>query len=571
MSYTPRTYNEIVRDLLTTMTGGTVAESLLAPAGDALVTPDKLRDRPVRRVSHVQGVVGTADNPVPFRFTNADYELISTTGDENDKDALRFRENGRRPIPGSTLTVNYYPVRTNPTPLNDLNVGSVVRTLLETVAFELAVTYGHLDSIYKSAFLETAEGSSLDKVVALVGVKRLPAAHPVVKVRFERRTRTPGRITIPTGTVVTDDKAQRYLTQEELILEPGESSRDVMAAGETPGTAEVEERKLDRMEVLVAGVEKAYNIEAARRLSQPETDQELRLRARGAFHGVIRGTLDALRFHLLSIPEVKAVSIVEEPNGIPGEVRLDVAYFEDTPEARQKVDDRIKQVRPAGIRIVSTSASSVEVSVRVELTLTGTGVSGSELAALKAELGPRLVDALNATPPGGTVRRSRLISIALQDERIVDATITLIPAGGSETTELTLPTGEVLTTVTPIQFATPKTEEVVSRTVDVIVSATLPVHLTPGTTQAEVSQAINNAFAGHLSTRTAELPLTLDSVAAAIRDDTRFALIRTDATVVVEAVDRFFQLTDGIGSYAPAPNERLGQGTVAIDVREGGV
>jgi hypothetical protein len=39
----------------------------------------------------------------------------------------------------------------------------------------------------------------------------------------------------------------------------------------------------------------------------------------------------------------------------------------------------------------------------------------------------------------------------------------------------------------------------------------------------------------------------------------------------VESGDRFFQLTDGVGSYAPAPNERLRKQTLNVDVREGGV
>ena len=53
MSYEPRRYDEIVRDLLTTLTGGTVAESLPAPAGDSLLVPAKLKNRPVRRVSRL--------------------------------------------------------------------------------------------------------------------------------------------------------------------------------------------------------------------------------------------------------------------------------------------------------------------------------------------------------------------------------------------------------------------------------------------------------------------------------------------------------------------------------------
>ena len=243
MSYEPRTYDQIVRDVLTTLTGGTVRETVKAPAGNAVITPAKLLNRPVRRISSLDGVIGTPDKPVNYRFTATDFELISTTGDDSNKDAIRFRDGGRRPIANSDLTVNYYPVQTPPVPLNDLNVGSVVRSLLETVAVEMAVMYQHLAFIYDSAYIDTAQGSSLDKVVALVGVKRwaadIPSSSCAFSAKRERQVVSLFRPTLP----ITDDSGHRYLTNEELILEPGESSRDVLASGDTPGTPDVDANK----------------------------------------------------------------------------------------------------------------------------------------------------------------------------------------------------------------------------------------------------------------------------------------------------------------------------------------
>src|SRR6266568_8083694 len=78
VTYVPRTYPEIVRDMLTTLTGGVVREVLTVPAGsDPVLVLDRLADRPVRRVSHLQGriKVGAAlDAPeVDYRFTPADF------------------------------------------------------------------------------------------------------------------------------------------------------------------------------------------------------------------------------------------------------------------------------------------------------------------------------------------------------------------------------------------------------------------------------------------------------------------------------------------------------------------
>ena len=573
MSYTPRSYEQIVRDLLTTLTGGTVRETLVAPDGGDTVALPQLRNRPVRRVSHLEGTTtigtGPAATQAPYRFTAADFELVSTTGNENDKDAIRFRESGRRPTPGTVLTVNYYPVQTAPVPLTDLNVGSVVRTLVETIARELAVTYLHLEHVYESAFVDTADGDSLDKVVALIGVSRLPAGFPVVKVRFSRGTGAPGRITVPAGTPVLDGDGNRYLTVTSITLEPGETTRDVQARGETPGTPLVQQGKLDRLEVTIAGISEVTNPEPARALSAPETDDELRRRAPGALHGVVRGTVDALRFGLLSIEGVKDVAVTEAPNGVPGEIRLEIAYVnEGDADVANRVQQAVDELRPAGIRIEHRGAARRKVNLRIELTLAGAGVTGAELDALEAGVEDRVGRFLDAVAPGGTVRRAQLTALVLQDPAIVDAKVVLVE-GTAENEELTLKPGEVLDVARPFVFAAPKSEKAAApQPTTARVSAILPVHLAPGVTEAAASDAITRALDTYLRSRRPDAALDVDGIAAAIRDDSRYALIRNEVQVTVESNGTFLQLADHVGAYAPPENQQLRKGTVNVDARE---
>ncbi|HEY1179186.1 MAG TPA: hypothetical protein VGF17_23780, partial [Phytomonospora sp.] len=169
MSYVPRAYPDIVRDLLTTLTGGVVREQITVPAGDEpVLVLQRLAQRPVRRVSHLTGRItagkGAGAREIDYRFTAADFELV---GGDGEPDAIAFRPGGRRPGPLSTVTVNYYPLVAPPAPLTDLNVGSVTRTLLESVARELAEQYEHLRLVYESAFVDTATGTTLDQVGAL--------------------------------------------------------------------------------------------------------------------------------------------------------------------------------------------------------------------------------------------------------------------------------------------------------------------------------------------------------------------------------------------------------------------
>ena len=569
MTYAPRLYDEIVRDLLTTLTGGTVRESFVMPAGDS---PILLNNRPVRRISHLQGVVTAGAAPdapeIPYRFTPADFELISTTGDDTNKNAIRFREDGRRPIPGTGVVVNYYPVQTPPVPLTDLNVGSVTRTMLETVAREIAMVYLDLESVYKSAFVDTAEKGSLDKVVALVGVTRLPAGHPVARVRFTRRPNTGGRITVPTGTPVTTSGGDRYLTSEPLTLEPGEISREVNAVGEGTATRVVEAGHLDRLEVVIAGISEVTNPQPARRLSAPETDQELRRRARAALSGVVRGTNDALKYGVMSVPGVKDAVVSEFPNGVAGEIRIEIAYDDDSADVRAEVQRRIEEIRPAGIRVVPSDAARVAVDVQVALTLAGTGLSGPELAAVQSSIEQGLREHVRGIPPGGRVRRAQLTALILRDPRLVDVTVTLIPQGQVGVQELQLNPGEVLEVKT-VTFLPPAAEQVSAVTITSQVSAAIPVRLLPGVTLANATTAIDLAFTSYLASRNPSHPLTVDGLLAAIRDDTRFAAVRTDVIVTVESGSTFVQLTDGVGSYVPAMNESLHKGTLDVQPREG--
>ncbi|MCA9482493.1 MAG: baseplate J/gp47 family protein [Nitrospina sp.] len=578
MNFKPRDYPAIVRDLLTSLTKGTVRETVTVPGVEGPIILKELANRPLRRVSHLQGKVSSGDENDTegrdFRFTSADFELISSTGGE-EFDAIRFREGGNRPLPGSELSVNYFPVNIDPMPVTDLNVGSVVRTILESLAVELTLEEQLLERVYKSAFLETAENQSLDKVVALVGVKRIPSGVPTAKIRFVRATGTVGRITIPVGTRMSDVEGKNlYQTVAPLILEPGESSREINAVGINSKTEAVPAGALTRLEMMIAGVGSVTNPTEAWTRSDPETDESLRRRARGALHKAIRGTLDALKFGILSIEGVQDVALQEFPNGVPGEVKIDVVYEQNAdPALQDQVQRRIDELRPAGIRVLLGQAAKTKVTVQVEITLAGTGVPDADLEPLKKDVEARLAEFLGKLSPGGVARQAQMVATVMSDSRIVDAKIELSADGGPQVDKLELATGHAIDLTRPFSFLQVKTEDTggsaLATTAEV--DLTLPVHLEPGVTQSELEQTIRLAAQAHMNSLvTSATPYSIDSLAAAIRDDTRFTLIRAEALSIVESQGRFIQLADQLGEYTPQPNETLHLRDVILDVREGG-
>ena len=97
--------------------------------------------------------------------------------------------------------VDYYPASAQ-SPITDRNVGSVARTLVEALGREIATLYEQLDLVYKAGFIDLAESTSLDFVVALLGIERIRAGREIGEVVFARSTPAPGDITVPQGTIL---------------------------------------------------------------------------------------------------------------------------------------------------------------------------------------------------------------------------------------------------------------------------------------------------------------------------------------------------------------------------------
>jgi hypothetical protein len=533
-----RTYPDIVRDLLTVMTGGTVAE--VHAIGAEVPGLIHLDNRPVRRVSHLEGTIELGDERLPYRFTDRDFMLVGSEQNPDDLVAIRFRDRGRKPAPQSTLVVNYYPARLRPTPLTDVNVGSVARTLIETIARELATQYQQLQRVYDSAFVGTATGSALDNVVALVDVRRLAAGHPVGRVRFARRAGAPGAVFIPIATVVSDGEGNRYLTSAEATLLPNQASIEVWVHGERPSTEAVEAGALAVLERAIAGIDRVGNDEPTFRATEEESDAQLAARARRAVHAAGRGTLDAIRFGLESLPFVSAVSLSEHPDPLvpgPGMLRVDVALREDNERNRRQVDRRLLELRPAGIFVLRQWADKLSLSFRVDLRLAGAPRPAAATAGVRAGVVERLSDHARGLRPGDTLRRSRLIALVLQDPEVVDAQVSVTADGepvAGDAWELPAGRAAALAALDPVTFG-PMTFEEDDALGLMLVQVDLHLTVRDLAITEEALKARARAVVGPLVAGLVPgASLAFDQVATAIRDDEAFALERGETVVLLD-------------------------------------
>ena len=572
MSFIDRSYPDIVRDVLTNLTQGVTREIHRVdydPDARPVVVPDiALERRPVRRASFVQGLVDAtdpADPPVPYVFTANDYDLVGDEPGSPDLHTIRFRPFGRKPAPGTDIAVNYYPRTTDPVPVNDLNVGSVVRTVLEAVSRELALLYTQLNAVYESAFLETATGESLDRVVALLGYRRFRAGRPAGSVIFRRRPGSSGSITIPAGTPITDAADTiRYETVETRTMLAGESVAEVRVRGAAESTPPVEAGQLSVIQRAIAGLDTVTNERPTSRVNEEETDEELRARARDALLAANKGTLESIRFGLLQLPDVRDVSLDEFPNGVPGELRVNVVLADGNGGTTlpPEVLERIEQLRPAGIRIVSGAADSINLTARVALTLAGASLPPAEIEEIREGVRRVLIEQVGAKGVGERIRNRPLTSALLADSRIIDAAVSLGTLGdtpGATGADFQPDAGKAMLlardniSFDAEQFA--DSAAAGAQTIPVDVNASFGVSLVGATTLDQARDAIKARLEVYLASLAAASVVTAEAILQTVRNDAQYAVDPLRMTVTLTSADQFVQIAQGGPAYTVKPNQ----------------
>lgn len=301
--------------------------------------------------------------------------------------------------------------------LTDANEGSVVRTLAEAFARELAVCYEQLDSVYRNAYLDSASGPALDNVVALLGLERQRGGHLEGTAVFSRGQPAPEDIHIPLGTLVAGRDVPLFATTANAVLDKGERLVVVGVRAVEPGGTTVKAGALASLPRPIAGVDAVSNPGDLVLRQREETDDELRARARRLVLSSNTGTVAALEEAARSLG-IREVQVIENPEGRPGEVEVVLGDRDIAPQLLEEVKNRLENVRPAGIVLRCGPATPVFVQVTATLTLNA-AVSEREQADIQKRLTGVLTDYFGALKVGEAVRDAKIRALLLGHEAVV--------------------------------------------------------------------------------------------------------------------------------------------------------
>jgi hypothetical protein len=418
MSLRRRTFPEVLENLLTSISGGIAAESHPFPPPGANGSPVRhnLQQPPVADVVSVYGV--RDGEPHLFR-KDVDYKLL----DGAQRQTLEWQEGAELPDPGTLVWVNYYPESAQPV-LTDLYTGSVVRTLSESVALEIARLYAQLEAVYQSGFVDTATGGSLDNVVALLGIERVTGGRAAGEVEFTRSPGSQGIINIPAGTrIITADGNVEYETTESVTLAQAQNTIRAVARDLEPNDP-LPAGTLTVLPVPIAGIGGVSNPAPTAVTTQDETDAELRTRAKNFLHGSERATLGAIK---QAIARQGLTADVVEPAGTPGQVEITPHAESMPPELQQRLLTAIEESRPAGV-LVTLQGVRPPRKVNLELRLTtASGLLEQDLRAAQRVVREKIEDYFARLPAEEARSINRIVGLVLsvpevQDVRLLSAT-----------------------------------------------------------------------------------------------------------------------------------------------------
>jgi len=264
------------------------------------------------------------------------------------------------------------------TPFTNLNPSAAIRGLLEVIAKVVSDLYGLVKIVMQQSFVQTATGNWLDLKVREMGITRKPAVKTRVYLTFSSNEPAAQNITIPIGTICKSQKDSagndyRFITTEEVVLEEGQTSIQVVAEAEQPGKNwNVGQDTITRMVTRVTGITAVTNPEGymIREGSDYESDEQLRQRAIGVWETLgLGGTREAYRTWALSVPGVIAASVLDDFPFGPGTVGVVILGENGTPSAEliNDVHQYIKARKPltADVRILSPDIRSIDLDLEV--------------------------------------------------------------------------------------------------------------------------------------------------------------------------------------------------------------
>lgn len=318
-------------------------------------------------------------------------------------------------------------IQANAAGLVDFTVGSILRAIVESIAFLVLWLQGLVLQLLVTTRAATASGSDLDSWMADFGVTRLAASFATGSVTFSRFS-TVGQVVVPVGaTVQTADGSQQFTVNLDttnpvysaslggFVMAGGVGAVTVSVTAVTAGTgANVTAGAISTITSAVSGVDTVTNASAFTNGQNAETDAALRVRFVSYIQSLSKATVAAIQNAIVSVQQGLTYTITENAyyNGTPQIGHFSVVFDDGSgnPSStlQTTVYNAINAVRPIGSTFEVHGPTVVTANVVMTLTVVSPYVKATVGAAVQAAI----TTYINSLPLGASLPFTRLAQIA---------------------------------------------------------------------------------------------------------------------------------------------------------------
>jgi len=316
------------------------------------------------------------------------------------------------------------------TDLTFFGQGSIVKTIIDSMANEIEALYDSIDINLSQTKLSTASGVFLDLIAAQFGITRSPgnsgtilAEDKVVRF-FVNKGRlmdylpgsTPTNGTIPSGTLIySADGNTTYTVSESVTFSASASSVWVPVAPQdtSKGSANNVQAGSLRSHSLNSSQIFVENVTSIVTGTDPETDEELRLRISRVVNSSVTGSKSAVLQAAFSFPGISDIKI---SNNKYGAGSFEILLVPSTARLPQNVIERVRaavnDVIPFGIRAEIRGPEIVSVSLVITIDIKSGLLSQVKDTAVR-KVREAVTNYIANIPMGGELVINRIRALAL--------------------------------------------------------------------------------------------------------------------------------------------------------------
>ena len=298
--------------------------------------------------------------------------------------------------------------------LTDFNTGSVLNSIIDTVAAELENLYNNNYEVYTAIYINTATGTDLDNKASDFGLTRLSAQASTGHLIFGRSFASNQDIVIPIGTLATTatssvSNATQFETIEYAILPAGGLTIRVAANARIAGAdGNVGANGVVVLPSPPSGIDYVTNVVSFSGGYDEETDAQLRARIVAYLNALQRANKDAVEGAAKSLADV-VDAFIEENTPIKGFATCWVC--DSTGSATNTLLSQVQTVigayKPLGTSVIARSPIVYPIDVEMWIKLK----SGFAFPTIQATLEANITDWFNAKGIGDDINRSELLSV----------------------------------------------------------------------------------------------------------------------------------------------------------------